>query len=154
MNESSATRFVKLYKEEISKAQKDVCDFSKSLSTLSRDRPLLFRSSHQRCSVKVGLLRNFTKFTGKQLSQALFFDKVASLKPATLLKKRLWHMYFLVNFLKFIRTPFLLNTSGRLLLTFGRFTLDCSKIFACSLEKRRISVFYHYNISSERIDCT
>ena len=35
---------------------------------------------------------------------------------ATLLKKRLWHRCFLRNFAKFLRTPFLQNTSGRLLL--------------------------------------
>ena len=34
---------------------------------------------------------------------------------ATLLKKRLWHRCFLRNFAKFLRTPFLQNTSGRLL---------------------------------------
>ena len=33
-----------------------------------------------------------------------------------LIKKRLWHRYFPVNFVKFLRTPFLHNTSGRLLL--------------------------------------
>ena len=37
-------------------------------------------------------------------------------RPATLLKKRLWHRCFSVNFAKFLRTPFLENTSGRLLL--------------------------------------
>ena len=31
-----------------------------------------FRSSHQRCYIKKGVLRNFTKFTGKQLCQSLF----------------------------------------------------------------------------------
>ena len=35
------------------------------------------RSSHQRCFAKIGLLRNFTKFTGKYLCQSLFFNKVA-----------------------------------------------------------------------------
>ena len=35
------------------------------------------RSSHQRCSVRKGVLRNFTKFTGKHLCQSLFFNKVA-----------------------------------------------------------------------------
>ena len=30
-------------------------------------------------------------------------------------KKRLWHKCFTVNFAKFLRTPFLQNTSGRLL---------------------------------------
>ena len=40
------------------------------------------RSSHWRCSVKKGVLRNFAKFTGKHLSQSLFFNKVAGLRPA------------------------------------------------------------------------
>ena len=37
-------------------------------------------------------------------------------RPATLLKKRLWHKCFPVTFIKFLRTPILQNTSGRLLL--------------------------------------
>ena len=60
-----------------------------------------------RCSVKKGVLENFSKFTGKHLRQGLFFNKVAGLRPATLLKKRLWHKWFPVNFAKFLRTPFL-----------------------------------------------
>ena len=39
-----------------------------------------------------------------------------SLRPATLLKRRLWRRCFPVNFVKFLKTPFLQNTSGRLLL--------------------------------------
>ena len=35
------------------------------------------RSSHQRCSVKKGVLRYFAIFTGKHLCQSLFFNKVA-----------------------------------------------------------------------------
>ena len=45
------------------------------------------------------------------------FNKVAGLRPATLLKKRLWHKCVPVNFAKFLRTPLLQNTSGWLLLT-------------------------------------
>ena len=74
------------------------------------------RSSNQRCSFKNGVLRNFTKFAGKDLCQSLFFNKVVGLSPATLLNKRLWHKCFPVNFAKFLRTTFLQNTSGRLLL--------------------------------------
>ena len=33
------------------------------------------RSSHRGCSVRKGALRNFAKFTGKQLCQSLFFNK-------------------------------------------------------------------------------
>ena len=61
-------------------------------------------------------LRNFAKFTGKHLCQSLFFNKVASLTPANLFKKRHWHRCFPVNFLVFSRKPLLQNTSGRLLL--------------------------------------
>ena len=62
-----------------------------------------------------GVLRNFTKFTGKHLCQRLLFKKTPE-TPETLLKKSLWHRRFPVNFAKFLRTPFLQNTSGRLLL--------------------------------------
>ena len=56
----------------------------------------------------IGVFRNFTKFTGKRLCHSLFFNKVAGLRPATLLKKKLWHGCFSVNFLKFLRTSFFL----------------------------------------------
>ena len=65
-------------------------------------RRYLFRSRHPRCSIRIGVLRNFTKFTRKHLCQSTFFYR-----PAILLKKRLWHKYFPVNFAKFLRTPFL-----------------------------------------------
>ena len=47
-----------------------------------------------------GVLRNFTKFTGKHLCH-------------------LWHRCFPVNFVKFLRTSFLQNTCGQLLLKVG-----------------------------------
>ena len=65
------------------------------------------RSSRPELFCKKGVLRNFTKFTGKHLCQGLFFNKVAGLRPATLLKKRPWHRCFPVNFTKFLRKPFL-----------------------------------------------
>ena len=51
--------------------------FSACVSTLSR----FFsrnRSSHRRCSVRKAVLTNFSKFTGKQLCQYLFFNNVVS----------------------------------------------------------------------------
>ena len=50
---------------------------------------------------KKGVLKNFAKFTGKSLHQSLFFNKVVGFRPETLLKKRLWHRSFPVNFAKF-----------------------------------------------------
>ena len=49
-------------------------------------KEIMEAASHQRCSVRKCVLRNFTKFTGKHLCQSLFFNKVAGLRPATLLK--------------------------------------------------------------------
>ena len=43
-------------------------------------------------------------------------QSLLGLRPATLLKKRLWQRCFLVNFVNFQRIHFLQNTSGRLLL--------------------------------------
>ena len=68
--------------------------------------------NHQRCSKK-----KRCSYTGKHLCQSLFFNKVAGLSPATLLKRRFWHRGFSVNFVKFLKTPFLQNTSGDCFLT-------------------------------------
>ena len=54
----------------------------------------------------------FSKFIGKHLCQSLLFNKNAGLRPATLLKKRLRHRCFPVNFTKFLKTSFLQNSSG------------------------------------------
>ena len=62
---------------------------------------LTFRSSRPEVFRKNGVLKNFTKATGKRLCQSLFFNIVAALRPATLLKKRLRQRCFPVNFAKF-----------------------------------------------------
>ena len=71
----------------------------------------------QRCSVKKVLLQISKNSQENTCARVSSFNKVAGLMPATLLKKRLWHRCFPVNFSKFLRTPFLQNTSGRLLPT-------------------------------------
>ena len=90
---------------------------------------LSYRSSHQMCSLKKVLLKNFTKFTVKQLRWSLFLSKVSGLRPATLLKKMLQERCFPVNFVKFLRTPFLQNTSQWLLLFVIHLTVSfCKKV--------------------------
>ena len=59
----------------------------------------------RRYSVKKSVLNNFTKFSWKHLYWSIFFKKVAGLRPTVLLKKRLWHSCFPVNFVKFLSTP-------------------------------------------------
>ena len=82
----------------------------------------MYKCNRREVFCKKGVLENFVKFTGKHLYQSLSFNKVAGLRSATLLKKRLWHRCFPVNFSKFLRTPFLTEHLQRLLFhvaTFG-----------------------------------
>ena len=53
-------------------------------SSVSINHQNIHRGSHRRCSVRKGVPRNFTKFTGKHLCQSLFYNKVAG-RTATLL---------------------------------------------------------------------
>ena len=76
----------------------------------------IFRNSHESRSVRKCVLGSSTKFTGKHLCQRPFLKRDSGFRPATLLKKRLWYRCFPLNFVKFLRTPFLQNTSERLLL--------------------------------------
>ena len=78
--------------------------------------PCFWRSRCRCVLYKKGVYKNFAKFTGKHLCQRLFFNQVAGLSAATLLKKGFWHRCFPVNYAKFLRAPFLQNPSGRLLL--------------------------------------
>ena len=63
------------------------------------------------CDLRVGLHNIIVRTYGMGLG---LFKREK--RPATLLKKRLWHRCFLVNSMKFLRTPFLQSTSGRPLL--------------------------------------
>ena len=75
----------------------------------------VIRSSCPEMFCKKGVLRNFTKFTGKHLCQSFFFNKVAGLRSATLLKK---------NFVKFLRTPFCIEHLWCLLLCYWMFNME------------------------------
>ena len=54
-----------------------------------------------------GDLKKFAKLTGKHLCRSLFFNKTE-----TFLRQRLRHSCIPVNFAKFLKAPFLQNTSG------------------------------------------
>ena len=55
-----------------------------------------------RCSIKEGVLKNFTKFTEKHLCWSF-------LRTYNFIKKRLQHRYFPVSFAKFLLPPILNN---------------------------------------------
>ena len=71
--------------------------------------------SHQKCSIKKDVLKNFAIFTRASMLESLF-NKVAGSKACSFIKKRHQHMCFLVNTAKLLRTPILKNLCERLLL--------------------------------------
>ena len=56
---------------------------------------------------KKGVLRHFAQFTGKHLCQSFFFNKLAALGPATLLKKETLAQVFPCEFYEISKTTFL-----------------------------------------------
>ena len=126
---------------------------SQSLNAIKHgsSRPEMFR--------KKGVLRNFTKFTGKHPCQSLFLNKVAvcaslflnkvaGIRPATLLRKGLWHRCFPVNFAKFLRTPFLQNTSRQLLLSCYRNILTNLK----NVKQTKVQKRFNYGAKKESME--
>ena len=99
----------------------------------------LFQNQSSECSTIKGVLKNFTKFTWKQLRQT---------SDLQIYKKRLWHRCFPFNFAKFLRAPFFTEHLGTIASTFSyRFntlyfpiptSLRCSYLFQCFL------VFYSF----------
>ena len=71
---------------------------------------LYCRSNTTKVFCKKVALKNFAKFTAKHLCQSPFFNKVAGLRSESLLKWRLCHKRFLVNFVKLLRTFFFFRT--------------------------------------------
>ena len=57
--------FIKIFEEML-----------RSISEAATFLKKIFRSSHQRCSVKIGVLKNFSNFTGKHLCWSLFLIKL------------------------------------------------------------------------------
>ena len=79
--------------------------------------PLFCICIFRRCYIKYGVLRISQNSQESICVRVSFFNNVAGLRTATLLKTEIWHRCFPVNFAKFKkRTPFLQNISGPLLL--------------------------------------
>ena len=99
------------------------------LNTPRRLLPLiLFIKKGPRWKNRLKIISNFLSwFEVTSNFQSCFGPQISLLKKDFLLKKRLWHRCFPINFAKFL-TPFLLNTSGRLLL---KFELNLLQIIRC-----------------------
>ena len=66
----------------------------------------IFWSSRQRCTIKKSVLEICAKFTGKHPCRSLFFNKVAGLVAATLLKKETLAEVFSRQFWKNFKSTF------------------------------------------------
>ena len=106
------------------------------------------RSSRRELFCKKGVLRNLAKFTGKHLWQSLQTRK--SLRPATLLKKRLWRRCFPVNFAKFRRTPFLIEHLRWLLLTLEFLKIVFSSMGNANLQLQIIRLSYYQIVQKSK----
>ena len=103
---------------------------------------LWYRSSHQRCSLKKDVLKNFPKFTGKHLC----------LKACNFIKKEIHYSCFSVCFVKFLWIVFWQNNSWRLLLMVLPevfYKKDVLKNFAKFKEKHSARVSFLITLQAE-----
>ena len=82
--------------------------------------------------MKKGVVKNFGKFTEKYLVPESFFNKVAALRPATLLKRRLAQV-FLCEFSKIFKNTFftehLWTTASEEFAFFGNVYSSCIRFY-------------------------
>ena len=93
-------------------------------------------------------LENSPNSQGKHLCQSLF-NKATGLRPKSPLEKRLWYRCFSVNFVKFLRTPFLQNTSGQPLLEKPKYcvrtmSIDSSRQILRKSRRKSFLVFSNF----------
>ena len=77
----------------------------------------LGKSSRLKVLYKIGVLKIFTKLTGKHPYRSLYYNKVAGLRPGNLLKETLRCNFFPMNCVKFLRIPFSIKYLWWLLLS-------------------------------------
>ena len=96
-------------------------------------KKFIIRSSQQKCSAKKGVLRNFTKFTGKHLCQSLSFETLAQ--------------DFSCEFCKICKNTFIQNTSGQLILHD-----DVMMMISLSTQRRLImtSTAFYWSTSAKK----
>ena len=72
------------------------------------DQADTFRSSHRRCSTKIGVPKNFAKFTGKHCV-SLFLNKVPGLKACNFIKKETLAQVFSCEFCETLKNTFFME---------------------------------------------
>ena len=102
---------------------------------------------------KKGVFKNFVKVTGKHLCWSFFLNKISGLQSTTLLKKRLHHKCFPVNFAKFLRTAFIEqlrwlllteNISTEVLISYS-IAAQLNVVFYVNPNKHEIEIYWKNN---------
>ena len=88
-----------------------ICMFLQNRFMEERSIPDKLRSSRLQMFFKIGVLETFTDFTGKHLCWSLFLIKLQAY-ACNFIKRRIQNKCFPVKFAKFLKTPFLQNSSG------------------------------------------
>ena len=88
----------------------------KSSSNKISAKSYWYRSSRPEVFCKKKMFLKISQNPQENACARSLFNKVAGLRPATLLKERLWHRCFLVNFTKFLETLFFIEYLWWLLL--------------------------------------
>ena len=114
-----------------------------------------YRNNHQRCSMKKDFLRNFTKFTRKQLTRVSFLIKGLQLYYGVFP----WSLHA-----KLLRIPFLQNTFRRLLLEINlssqknkwlsnskEFLIRSQSLFIFSLKRLSHILYCHRKYSNKSL---
>ena len=100
-------------------------------------------------------MRNFPKFAGKHLYQSFVFNKVTSLRSATLLRKRIRHRCFPVNFAKCLRTAFFIEHLRWLLRRYHNqpnFYLVCSNYLSHQTYRLKSTLDFIFDQAPEDIN--
>ena len=105
---------------------------------------IIKRSSRPDVFCKKGVLKNFSKFTGKHLCQSLFSNKVTDLWHWWL-----WHRCFPVNFEKFLRAHFFIEHLRWLLL--NKKMANVNGVMSMFLIKVKVH-FTHNFLTFQKID--
>ena len=95
---------------------------------------------------KKGVLKKFHKVHLKTPVLESLFNRVSGLRPVILLKKKLQHRCFQVNFVKLLRTTFLQNTSIICLtvLFYKEVLYTCSNLLLEKWTKLTILLSFHF----------
>ena len=110
------------------------------------------RSSHQRCSIKKAVLKNFCNIHRKIPVLESLFNRFAGFKTCNVLKKTLRDRCFPVNIAKILRTFILTKICEQLLLSFLLLTVNISSkglvsaLNSIGLLQRSSSMFKEFSL--------